>query len=140
MDAIAEQTQETLAEVGEIGPIIAASVAAFFQSESGMRAMDELRELGLNFGQPIEESDEVAAPKLLEGKTIVVTGTLVKFTRDGIKELIHKLGGKPAGIVSKKTDFVVAGEKAGSKLAKAETLGIQVLTEDAFIERFGDDA
>ncbi|MDA1015832.1 MAG: NAD-dependent DNA ligase LigA [Planctomycetota bacterium] len=140
MDAIAEQTQETLAEVGEIGPIIAASVAAFFQSESGMRAMDELRELGLNFGQPIEESDEVAAPKLLEGKTIVVTGTLVKFTRDGIKEFIHKLGGKPAGSVSKKTDFVVAGEKAGSKLAKAETLGIQVLTEDAFIERFGDDA
>ena len=138
VDTIAEQTEETLSEVDEIGPIIAASVAAFFQSDSGQRTIEEFRELELNFGQPIEESDDATSPKLLEGKSIVVTGTLVKFSRESIKELIHKLGGKAAGSVSKNTDFLVAGEKAGSKLTKAESLGIEVLTEDEFIDRVGE--
>jgi DNA ligase (NAD+) len=69
----------------------------------------------------------------LTGKTIVVTGTLQKFSRDEIKELIHAHGGKPAGSVSKQTDYVVAGEKAGSKLDKAKELSIPVLTEDEFV-------
>jgi DNA ligase (NAD+) len=70
-------------------------------------------------------------PKL-EGKTLVVTGTLVRFKRAEIKELILQHGGKASGSVSKKTDFVVAGEKAGSKLTKAQELGVKVLTEDDF--------
>lgn len=134
IDAIMEQTEEALAEVDEIGPIIARSVAAFFQSESGRKTVEELREFGLNFGSPVEESATDAAEKLLDGKTIVVTGTLTKFTRDGIKELIHQLGGKASGSVSKKTDYLVAGEKAGSKMTKAESLGVKVLTEDEFMK------
>ncbi len=69
----------------------------------------------------------------LSGKTVVVTGTLARFGRDDIKELIHQHGGKAAGSVSKKTDFVVAGEKAGSKLDKARELGIPILSEDEFL-------
>ena len=69
-----------------------------------------------------------------EGKTVVVTGTLEHFTRDGVKETIHQLGGKAAGSVSKKTDFVVIGEKPGSKLTKAQELGITVLTEEEFLK------
>jgi DNA ligase (NAD+) len=68
----------------------------------------------------------------MTGKTIVVTGTLTKYSRDEIKELIHTHGGKPAGSVSKETDYVVAGEKAGSKLDKAKELGVPILTEHEF--------
>ena len=70
--------------------------------------------------------------RMLEGKTLVVTGTLTKYTRDGINELIHEHGGHAASSVSKSTDYVVAGEKAGSKLAKARELGVPVLTEEEF--------
>ena len=74
--------------------------------------------------------DVVESP--LAGKTIVVTGTLQQFTRDQVKELIEKLGGRPSGSVSKKTDFLLAGDKAGSKLAKAQSLGVSVLSESDF--------
>ena len=73
-----------------------------------------------------------ASSDVLAGKTVAVTGTLTRFTRDGIKAVIQQHGGKPASSVSKNTDFVVAGEKAGSKLAKAEQLGIAVLDEAEF--------
>src|SRR5439155_18128659 len=96
----------------------------------GTTIIAELRELGLNFGSPVTK----APAGVLDGKTIVVTGSLQKFSRDEIKELIHNHGGKPAGSVSKQTDFVVAGEKAGSKLDKAKELGISVLSEDEFIK------
>jgi DNA ligase (NAD+) len=110
--------------------VIAQSVFDYFHSPIGEKIVDELRELRLNFGAPVE-------PKkagVLAGKTVVVTGTLQNFSRDSIKELIHKEGGKPAGSVSKQTDFVVAGEKAGSKLDKAKELGIRVLSEIEFSE------
>ena len=71
-------------------------------------------------------------PRVLEGKTLVVTGTLQRYSRDEIQELIARHGGRAASSVSKKTDYVVAGEKAGSKLAKARELGVPVLTEDEF--------
>jgi DNA ligase (NAD+) len=73
----------------------------------------------------------------LAGKTVVVTGTMVKFDRKEIEELIMKHGGKAAGSVSKKTSFVVAGESAGSKLEKAKELGVEVITEDEFLKRVG---
>ena len=94
---------------------------------------EELREFGLNFGTPLPERPADKQPRKLEGKTVVATGTLVGFTRDEIKELIHRHGGKAAGSVSKKTDYVVAGENAGSKLDKARELGITILTEEEFI-------
>src|SRR5262249_15465418 len=117
----------------EIGPVIAQSVYDYFHSKIGESIVGELREMGLNFGSPVTK--KAAGP--LTGKTIVVTGTLQKYSRDEIKELIHTHGGKPAGSVSKETDFVVAGEKAGSKLDKAHALGIRVLSEDEFEKMVG---
>jgi DNA ligase (NAD+) len=133
LDEIVRQSTEQLAGVLEIGPAIAQSVYDYFHSKIGTRIVAELRERGLNFGAPVEKR----AAGLLDGKTVVVTGTLQKFSRDEIKELIHSHGGKPAGSVSRQTDFVVAGEKAGSKLDKARELGVQVLTEDEFVKLIG---
>jgi DNA ligase (NAD+) len=133
LDEILQQSAEQLSAVNEIGPVIARSVFDYFHSPIGETIVGELRELGLNFGSPVTKK----AAGVLAGKTIVVTGTLQHFTRDSIKELIHKEGGKPAGSVSKNTDFVVAGEKAGSKLDKAQELGIHVLTELEFIAQLG---
>jgi DNA ligase (NAD+) len=134
VDAIMEQSAESLAAVDEVGPIIAESVHAFFSSEVGRRTIEELRELGLNMGQPVPEGEAVAEQKLA-GLTIVVTGTLTRFTRDEIKELIQQHGGRASGSVSKKTSFVVAGADAGSKLTKAQELGVEVITEDEFLAR-----
>lgn len=135
LDEIIKQTEEQLADVDEIGPVIAASVHAFFHSEIGAGIVEELRRFQLNFGEPIAVSETAADDQLFAGKTIVVTGALLRFTRDEIKEMIRHHGGKAAGSVSKKTDFVVAGEKAGSKLTKAQDLGIPVLTEDEFLAK-----
>jgi DNA ligase (NAD+) len=137
LDEIAKQSEESLAEVDEVGPVIAHSVATFFASDVGQNIVAELRELGLNFGEPKPEVP-VESERALEGKTIVATGTLTHYTRDEIKEAIHRHGGKAAGSVSKKTDFVLAGEKAGSKLDKANSLGIPVLSEDEFREMIGE--
>jgi DNA ligase (NAD+) len=130
IDALLEQTPEQLSTVEEVGPIMAQAIYDHFHHSRVRPLLEELRELGLNFGQPVERKTEAGGQ--LAGKTVVVTGTLVRFTRDEINELIHNAGGKPAGSVSKKTDYVVAGEKAGSKLDKAKQLGVPVLTEDQF--------
>ena len=131
LDEIMQQTAEQLSEVDEIGPEIAASVHRFFHSDFGRGIVEELRGFGLNFGEPVAARTE-ASDLVLDGKTIVVTGTLVHFTRDEIKELIRNHGGRASGSVSKNTDYVVAGEKAGSKLDKANDLGIPVITEEEF--------
>ncbi|MBL8813546.1 MAG: NAD-dependent DNA ligase LigA [Planctomycetaceae bacterium] len=136
MEEIAAQTEESLAKVDEIGSVIAASVARFFGSEYGRNLVQELKELGLNLGQPIDRSKAVEGG-VLEGKTLVVTGTMVRFKREEIEQLIRNHGGKASGSVSKKTDYVVAGEAAGSKLAKAQELGVKVLTEDEFLTLLG---
>ena len=132
LDNIMTQTEESLSTVDEVGPVIAKSVHNYFQSDVAKQLIEELRGFGLNFGEPIAELPADDQPRLLDGLTIVVTGTLTKFSRDQIKELIHQHGGKPAESVSKKTSFLVAGENAGSKLAKAQELGISVLSESEF--------
>src|SRR5438045_9619234 len=86
---------------------------------------------------PAGADGQATADLPLAGKSVVVTGTLKHFKREEIEELIQKLGGRPAGSVSKKTSFVVAGEEAGSKLAKAKELGVQVLSEEEFLDRVG---
>ncbi|MFN7767289.1 MAG: BRCT domain-containing protein, partial [Planctomycetaceae bacterium] len=134
LDLLLDQTAEQLATVEEVGPIIAQSIAEHFRDPRVRRLVDELRDLGLNFGTPVERRESAGSGGRLAGKTVVVTGSLVRFTREQINEWIHNHGGKPAGSVSKKTDYVVAGEKAGSKLEKAQALGIPVLTEDQFFE------
>lgn len=139
LDALAEQSEQALAEVEGIGPVIAHSVHAFFHSEVGRRILKELRGCGLNFGAPVPQREASPAGPLA-GKTIVLTGALSRLTRDEAQELIVSLGGKAAGSVSKKTDFVVAGEAAGSKLDKARELGIPVLSEQEFLRMIGKEA
>ncbi len=130
MDALRNASVEELSAVNEIGEIIAQSVHAFLHSAFGKRTIDDLESLGVKTSAP-------RAPRgggQLAGKTIVVTGTLQKYGREEIEELITRLGGRAASSVSKNTDFVVAGEKAGSKLTRARELGIKVIDEQAFEE------
>ena len=134
LEEIMAQSEADLAAVEEIGPVIAASVHTFFSSKAGQRLSRELSELGLNCGERVAPSRETVSGTL-DGLTIVVTGTLSHFSRDEIREVIRKHGGKASGSVSGKTDFVVAGESVGSKLTKARELGIPVLTEDEFLAK-----
>jgi DNA ligase (NAD+) len=131
IEAIAAASVEDLSEVLEIGPVIAQSVYDFLHSPVGRTAIDELREQGISMTGPRRATKE---PGILEGKTLVVTGTLQKYTRDEIQELITRHGGRAASSVSKKTDYVVAGENAGTKLDKARQLGVPVLSEAEFDE------
>jgi DNA ligase (NAD+) len=134
IDEIAAQSEESLSQVDEIGAVIAASVHRFFKSDYGQQLVTELKSLGVNTGQPIDRStSKSGGSDKLAGKTLVVTGTMVKLKRDEIEQMIRDHGGKASGSVSKKTSFVVAGAEAGSKLAKAEELGVKVLTEDEFL-------
>ncbi len=130
LDALTAASVEQLSQVLEIGPVIANSVHEFLHSDYGRRTIAELASLGVTMQGPPQIESPRATP--LAGKTIVVTGELPRRKRDEIEQLIQQLGGRAASSVSKKTDFVVAGEKAGSKLDKAQALGIRVLTEDEF--------
>lgn len=141
VDEIMSKTDEELAAVDEVGPIIAKSVHRFLSSEVGRATIEELRGLGLHMGEPVPQPVEGEdSEKTLDGRTLVVTGTLDRFTRDQIKELITKHGGRASGSVSKKTSYLVAGRDAGSKLTKAEGLGVPVLTEDEFLAMVGEGA
>jgi DNA ligase (NAD+) len=131
IDELLAASEERLARVEGIGPRRAASIHNFFHSKAGEKVIDELRDLGVKFTEEKRAAPE-ATDSAIAGKTIVVTGTLQKFSREEIEELIKSLGGKAGGSVSKKTAFVVAGEKAGSKLDKAKSLGVPVLTEEEF--------
>jgi len=128
IDAIEAASAEELADVNEVGGVIAESVFNFLHSDYGKSIVEDLHSLGIKMDadRPVLASDTFA------GKTLVVTGTLLKYTRDEIQDLIRLHGGKASSSISAKTDYLVAGEKAGSKLAKAEKLGVQVLTEDEF--------
>ncbi|MBU4271380.1 MAG: NAD-dependent DNA ligase LigA [Planctomycetes bacterium] len=128
IDALMAATVEQLSETNEIGPIIAQSVYDFLHSKFGSETIDDLRSVGVS----MESSRSAGGTRALEGKTLVVTGMLAKYTRDEIQELIVRHGGRVASSVSKNTDYVVAGEKAGSKLAKAEQLGVKVISEEEF--------
>lgn len=137
IDELMQQSEEQLAQVEEIGPVIAHSIYTFFRTPAAQRTIDELRALGVNMGEPRKEK-KVSSEGKLAGKTVVVTGTLAGYTREEAHELIRAHGGKPAGSVSMKTDYVVAGENAGSKLDKARELGITVLDEAEFRKLVGE--
>jgi DNA ligase (NAD+) len=124
MDALANASAEQLEEVNEVGPRIAESIAEFFGNPANRKLVERLGRAGLAFqGQKKERGTKLA------GKTFVLTGTLAKYTRDEAKKLIEDAGGKVTGSVSKKTDYVVAGADAGSKLDKAKELGVAVIDE-----------
>ncbi|MCM1011966.1 NAD-dependent DNA ligase LigA [Brevibacterium sp. XM4083] len=128
LDAIREASLEELSAVDGIGETIAASIRDWFTVDWHLEIVDRWRAAGVRMEDEVGET----APQTLAGLTIVATGSLSTFTRDGIKEAILAAGGKAASSVSKKTDYVVAGENAGSKLEKAESLGVPVLDEDGF--------
>jgi DNA ligase (NAD+) len=130
MEALEAASLEALSEVEGVGPIIAQSVYDYLHSDYGSQTIADLRAQGLDMTAPKKRLP--AGGGKLAGKTIVVTGTLSKYSRDEIKELIEQHGGKPSSSVSKKTDYVLAGEEAGSKLTKAQELGVKVITEEEF--------
>jgi DNA ligase (NAD+) len=135
LDAILAASKEELAKVKGFGPKRAGFVYDYFHSPVGEKLVADLRELGIKLTH-----DKKAAPAgglPLAGKTLVVTGTLEKYDRNQIEALIKEMGGKATGSVSKKTDYVVAGEKAGSKLGKAKELGVPVLSEAEFDTMIG---
>ena len=139
LDALRKASQEELSKVNEIGPVIAASVHDFFASPSGKTAIATLQAVGIDPQMKVIKPEDVA--KLpLAGKTIVVTGTLKNYERKQIEELIVKNGGKAAGSVSKKTDYLLAGAEAGSKLDKARQLGVKIIDEEAFEKLIGADS
>ncbi len=133
IEALQEASVEQLSAVPEVGPIIAQSVFDYLHGAFGQQVIGELRRVGVNM------TAEKRAPVggSLSGKTLVVTGTLEKYTRDEIQALIVRHGGRAASSVSKKTDYVVAGQDAGSKLEKAQSLGVSVLSEADFDRLIG---
>ena len=136
---IATADQETILQLDSIGEIIANSVTTYFENEEVHQLIREFAEAGVNLTYKGLRPEAVAAiDSPFQGKTVVLTGKLQHFTRDEAKAAIERLGGNVTGSVSKKTDFVVAGADAGSKLAKAEQLGIPVWTEEQLMEAEGD--
>ncbi len=129
LENLQSATEEELLDVDSIGPRIAESVIEFFSNEINQKILAKLRTAGLQF--EIEEKE--LASNILEGKKIVLTGTLPTLSRNEAKELIEKNGGKTASSVSKNTDYVLAGESAGSKLTKAQDLGVEILDEEQFL-------
>ena len=130
MDKLMNATYEELYMKEEIGKIIAQSIVSFFREEQTVDLINKLKEYGVN----MEAIKEEGADERFAGLTFVLTGTLEKYSRDEAQEIIEKLGGKTSGSVSKKTSYVLAGESAGSKLTKAQELGIKIITENEFEE------
>lgn len=135
IDALQAASESQIASIHEIGDVIARSIYRFLHDAHGMELIDRLRAVDVKMTEPKLEG--AATDNTLAGKTFVVTGTLERFTRDEIKGLIEKLGGRASESVSKKTDYLVAGDKAGSKLEKAKSLNVPVLSEDDFAKLIG---
>ena len=129
IDDLSTAAEDEIARVPDVGPVVAASVRGFFDREQNQEVIRKLKAAGID---PTEEKRREA--DAFAGKTIVFTGALARLTREQAKALVYKLGASPSGSVSKNTNLVVAGEKAGSKLDKARTLGVPVISEDEFLE------
>ncbi len=137
IDELLDADAEAIAEVEDIGPITAVSVRQFLDSDAGQRVIDELRDAGVGL------TEETASPPTdvdspLAGKTVVLTGTLERFTRPELSEKLEALGANVTGSVSKKTDLLIAGQRAGSKLTKAEKLGVEVWDEAKLLDSLGE--
>ena len=133
---LAGLSREELEGIHEVGPAVAESVADFFAQPANLEELQRLREAGCTFTQEVVDTGETTESPFA-GKTVVLTGTLSSLPRDDAKARIKQLGGKVTGSVSKKTDMVIAGESAGSKLAKAQELGIEIIYEDELLRILG---
>ncbi len=127
LDRILDASVEQLLEVNDVGPVVAQSIRTFFEQAHNREVVEQLRASGIRWEESDGHGD--SSPRPLLGKTLVLTGTLPSLSRDEAKDLIEAAGGKAAGSVSKKTDYLVAGEEAGSKLDKARSLGVPVIDE-----------
>jgi DNA ligase (NAD+) len=136
IDALMDAGVEQLQEAPDVGPIVAESIAGFFRERHNREVIEQLRAAGVTWkeGPPARPASD--GP--FAGKIVVLTGTLAAMSRDEAKEKIEALGGKVTGSVSKKTDYVVAGEEAGSKLDKARELGLQILDEKNFLKKLSE--
>ena len=133
MDAIVNASLEEMISVDEIGEKIAESLYFFFQKEEHLELINRLKSYGLQFEIVEEESTQVST--IFEGKTFVVSGVFENYSRNDLKKTIEDYGGKNVGSISKKTDFLVAGDKMGpAKKEKAESLGVTILSEQEFSE------
>ncbi len=130
LEALSDASEEELQEVPDVGPIVAGHVRSFFDQTHNQETIEALRKAGVQW----QSEDVSVESRPLKGETWVLTGTLSSMTRDEAKEKLESLGAKVAGSVSAKTTCVVAGEAAGSKLAKAEKLGVTVMDDDAFLK------
>src|SRR5262249_40819030 len=140
IDALEDATEERLSQVEGIGPERAKAIRGYFQLPATRDMIEDFRELGVKLTEvrrDVAKSARAAGGVSLSGKTLVVTGTLQRYERKEIEDLIKSLGGKATGSVSKKTDYVVAGAEAGSKLDKAQELGVPVLTEGEVAKLIG---
>ena len=138
VERLQEATVEELEEVEEIGPVIARSVRDFFDQEATGSLLGKLRERGLRLAAEPSAAEEPAAEGAFAGLTVVITGTLERYTRDEAGALVEGQGGRVVSSVSRNTDLVLAGNKAGSKLARARELGVEVLEEEGFRRRLGE--
>ncbi|MHB9144811.1 MAG: NAD-dependent DNA ligase LigA [Symbiobacteriia bacterium] len=134
LDRVAEATAEELTQVPEIGSKIAESVVGYFRRSETAALLAKLKQAGLRL---TAESPQAVPAGPLSGMTVVLTGTLSRYSREEAENLVRRLGGRPGSSVSGKTDLVVAGEGAGSKLARAQDLGVRVLDEQGFLELLG---
>lgn len=132
LDSIIKASFEDLINLEEFGEIMAKSVIEFFKEEKNLNVIDKLKNAGVNMNAEDDSNNDI--PKIFEGMKIVLTGTLPTLKRNDAKEIIESRGGKATSSVSKSTTFVLAGEEAGSKLTKANELGIKVIDENQFIE------
>lgn len=137
LDTLSAASLEQLLEVNDIGPVVAQSILDFFGEEHNQAAIKELLDTGIYWPDAAQDT-QLNPEHPFYGKTFVITGTLDAFSRDEAGSKILALGGKVTGSVSKKTDILLAGSAAGSKLAKAETLGVQIMSENEFITLLAD--
>ena len=135
LQKVMDATQEELTAIPDVGDIVAQSVVEFFSFPEDRRMVERLLAAGVTPAEKTQADEN--APQPLAGKTVVVTGTLPSLSRNEAEDLIRQMGGTAAGSVSKKTSYVLAGEKAGSKLTKAQDLGIEILDEAAFMRLIG---
>ena len=132
LDSLMQVTADKLQEIQEIGPEVARSITSFFAEEHNVQAIARMRELGMQLENPIYKSGTEDLP--LEGLTFVFTGTLQSMTRNEAQELVEKYGARASSSVSGSTDYLVAGQNAGSKLNKARDNNVAVLSEEEFFD------
>jgi len=133
IDALKNATEEELAKVPDVGPVVARSIATFFRQAETEEVLRKLKAVGID-----PKSEERKVSDVFAGKTVVFTGGLSNLTREEAESLVFELGGKPSSSVSRNTDLVVVGENPGSKLEKARSLGVRIVTEDEFLQMLRD--